>query len=241
MSAIFSGLRPGVALPQAGPASRQLPNWSLTAADERALDSALLPTSIARPSDVLILPREIQPFVVLGGWAALQRTTGAAATQILSFFLPGDVVGLETATSPMADGEIVALTAMRLRRFRREGRAGLADAPGLVRSIATQNLQHQARLQDQVLRLGAMSAVERMAHLLAELDERLRRGAGSTKPQALPVRQEILAQALGLSLVHVNRTLRQLRALGLARIDRGCLIVPDRLALLAATPESKVA
>lgn len=215
----------------------QFPGWTiLSAGDEIALDGALTPSSSARPGDVLTPPRGAAAFMILSGWAALRRTTANGMRQIIVFFLPGDLVGLDTATAPMADGEVVALTNMRLRQLSGDGRAAVAQTHGLVRAIAAHNLQHQSRLQDQILRLGAMSAAERTAHLLAELDERLKRGAASTRSQPFPIRQEIIAQTLGLSLVHVNRTLKRLRALSLVWVDHGCLVVPDRTALLNPIP-----
>lgn len=206
-----------------------------SSADIGTLDGALLVQAPVPRGQ--ILPASGAAFMIVAGWAALQRTTARGETQILGFFLPGDFVGLDTATAPMGGGEVVALTAMRIRRLKQDGRSILASTPGLIRAIAAQNLKHQGRLQDQIVRLGAMTALERTAHLLAELDGRLKRGAASSRPQSFPIRQEILSQALGLSLVHVNRTLTKLRHQALAWFEHGRLLVPDPAALLSAGAE----
>lgn len=241
MTATLIRVGPSLVAPEGG-VFAPFPGWTALGADDAAaLNGALQSSSSARPGDVLAAPRGTGAFLILSGWAALQRTSASGVRQIIGFFLPGDLVGLDTATAPMADGEVVALTSMRLRRLTLDGRDALARVHGLVRAIAAQNLQHQGRLQDQILRLGAMGAAERTAHLLAELDERLQRGAGSTRPQPFPIRQELIAQTLGLSLVHVNRTLKHLKALSLAWFERGCLVVPDRGALVGWPPKGRAA
>lgn len=208
---------------------------NLSSADADVLDGALRGADQVKRGQVLGSAKHAPAFFILSGWAALQRTAASGARQIVAFFLPGDFVGLDTATAPMPDGEIIALTAMKVRHLSPEGRAVLSTTAGLVRAIASQNLQHQARLQDQILRLGAMTALERTAHLLAELGGRLERSATRAGPQEFPVKQEVLAQALGLSLVHVSRTLKRLRELKLAWFERGALVTAAREALLSVT------
>ncbi len=90
----------------------------------------------------------------------------------------------------------------------------------------------EASLLDHIVRLGRQTAYERMAHLLLELRWRLAEvGLGDERKFPLPLTQEVLADALGLSIVHVNRTLQQLRREGLLEMRAGFveLLKPDVL------------
>jgi CRP-like cAMP-binding protein len=89
---------------------------------------------------------------------------------------------------------------------------------------------------DQVVRLGRRSALERLAHLIMEVHERLQRtGLADRATLPWPLTQEAMADVLGLSIVHVNRTLQQLRREGLITLRAGRAVIPDveRLAALA--------
>lgn len=178
--------------------------------DLEALEKAFTPFQAAATGDVVFGAKQGGPFMVVSGWAALERTTAGGSRQIITFFLAGDIVGLDMATTPRQPSQIKALTPLRLRRLTPDGRQTLAVTPNVVHALAAQSLRHQAWLQDQVFRLGALSALERTAHLLVELSTRLELAGESVAAQALPLKQELLADALGLSLVHVNRTLKRL-------------------------------
>lgn len=186
MTAVLTPLRPAAheltRLPRGSSAAGLSGHPDFGLADIGTLDGALLAQAPVPLGQVL--PTADPAFLIVTGWAALQRTTARGATQILGFFLPGDVVGLDTATAPIGGGEVVALTAMRIRRLTQGGRAILASTPELIRAIAALNLKHQGRVQDQIVRLGGMTALERTAHLLAELDGRLKRGAASSRARS---------------------------------------------------------
>ncbi len=90
----------------------------------------------------------------------------------------------------------------------------------------------EANLLNQLLRIGRQSAYERVAHLILELRERLAMiGFAGTDTIPVPLTQEMLADALGLSIVHLNRTLQQLRREGLIQFKSGVmrLLQPDRV------------
>ncbi len=169
--------------------------------------------------------------VVLSGWACQQRMLGDGRRQIISFLLPGDVIGsLEPLDLPV-DHSVVALTQVIT-----------VDATALVKAIASgdpayRGLARAARLlalgeitllRDQIVRLGRQTAYERMVHLLLELHARLKM-AGLATPDtfALPISQEILADALGLSVVHTNRVLQQVRHDGLLETRSGQVKILD--------------
>ena len=88
--------------------------------------------------------------------------------------------------------------------------------------------REEAILSEHVVRLGRRNAIERTAHLLLELLNRLRAvGMVSGRSYAFPLTQQLLADTLGLSVVHVNRTLRKLRMLELIEIDGGRIFLKD--------------
>ena len=207
---------------------------SLSSVDHGALNEAFDGPELAAPGEVVFGDGAGGPFMIVSGLVALSRTGLESARQIISFFVSGDIVGLDTATMPRGPGAMIVVTTARIRRLAPGGRQRLASVPTLLRALAAQSLQHQAWLQDQIFRLGALSALGRTAHLLAELSLRLERAGFRGEAQPLPIKQEVLAEALGLSLVHVNRTLKRLRELRLAWFECGRLMIPDRAALLDA-------
>jgi CRP-like cAMP-binding protein len=179
------------------------------------------------------------PRVVISGWACRQRTLGDGRRQIVSFVLPGDPChSLERPTIP-GSCTVVALTTVVV-----------ADAkileiavnewplryPGLAMAIRLLGIQETMLLQDQVVRLGRQTAYERTLHLLLELRERLDIvGLVTQNVFPLPLTQEILADALGLSIVHVNRTLQQIRRDGILEFRGGSVTILDLEAMYAVS------
>jgi len=168
---------------------------------------------------------------ILAGWIAELVTLGDGRRQIIAFRLPGDFTG------PAAAGvETVFLTYGRtvdgtpLQRLQ-------VQSPGGAASMVSELLkaEEEGRLRQQIVRLGRCSAYERTAHLLLELHERLLEvGLAHSDGFHLPITQEILADALGLSIVHVNRTLQQLRREGQLVLRGSQVTFPDRQALASA-------
>jgi CRP-like cAMP-binding protein len=173
------------------------------------------------------------PRFILSGWACRQRVLSDGRRQIFSFLLPGDSIGLRTRASAEL-APICTLTAVEVvaadpvLEAIRSGRA-----PGLARAVAAAEVAEQALILDQMVRLGRQTAYERVAHFLLELQNRLEvAGLGDGQRFPLPLTQEILADALGLSIVHVNRTLQQLRREGLIELRSGVAILLQRDTLL---------
>jgi CRP-like cAMP-binding protein len=113
---------------------------------------------------------------------------------------------------------------------------GPATSPGLAKAVGLCESTEEARLLDHVVRLGRHTAYERVAHLLLELRERLAAaGLGDDRRFPLPVTQEVLADALGLSVVHINRILQQLRRERLieTRAGQAVLLDPELLVQVA--------
>lgn len=171
----------------------------------------------------------VHPRFILSGWACRQRVLPDGRRQIFSFLLPGDGMGLDRRAAP-EPATVVALTALETVDAAPVVQAVQAGrAPGLARALAAiEPLEHQLLL-DHMVRLGRQTAYERVAHFLLELQRRLEiTGLGDNQRFPLPLTQEIMADALGLSIVHVNRTLQQLRRERLLELRSGVTILLQR-------------
>lgn len=182
--------------------------------------------------------RTVTPRLILSGWACRQRILADGQRQIFGFLLPGDGVGLGTDARPLDEASTVALTrvecvdAVMLREI-----LALQDPrhDRLRRALATARRYEETCLLNHVVRLGRQSALARLAHLLLELRDRLQRaGLCSIDRMHLPLTQEALADALGLSLVHVSRTLGQMKRNRLIAMQNGWLTILDESYLRSA-------
>jgi CRP-like cAMP-binding protein len=164
-----------------------------------------------------------RPHIVVEGWACRMQPVGHGKRQIIAFILPGDVVGMCEHIDPIERSQIVALTQMTtldasplkgIQDGDHQQHVGLREA---LRRVA--ELQ-RAALMNQLLRLGRHSAYDRLAHLLLEVADRLSL-AGFDERFPFPLTQHHLADALGLSSVHVSRTFKQLNDEGHWRLKHG--------------------
>ena len=173
------------------------------------------------------------PMAIVSGWACRQRLLPDGRRQIVSFLLPGDVVGAMAPCLPAACAT-VALTRVRLADatplYRMPGSS--AEQPGLAQGLRVIDLLNDWLLRDQITRLGRQTAYERFANLLMELYHRLQTvGLAGDGRFSFPLTQEMLADALGLSVVHVNRTVQQMRRDGLLELRSGVVVMPQLDAL----------
>ena len=166
--------------------------------------------------------------IIVSGWACDLRILPDGRRQIFSFLLPGDAIEARGAGSVGSRG-LVALTRLEVVD---SGRQLAADAEGrevLTQALHEAALQREERLYDHVVRMGRLSAKERVIHLLLELRERLERvGLVDGDTFKIPLTQEIFADALGLSVVHINRTLKELRKEGLVSVKSGSATLHNR-------------
>lgn len=181
-------------------------------------------------------------YVLQRGWAIRYRTLEDGRRQIHGFLLPGDVVGLNVnfrrrATYSVAahtECELALVEPMRLMEIQQR-------FPILSSALSWITVREYAILAEHAVRLGRRSAYERTVHLLLELYQRLELiGAADDLRFTFPVSQNDLSDVLGLSLVHVNRTIRRLNREQVVRIDRRHveLLDVDRLREIADMPEA---
>lgn len=176
-------------------------------------------------------------YIVRRGWAIRFKSLSDGRRQIVNFALPGDVIGLFSALFEVADHSVAALTDLEVHPVEPTRLVTMfGTCPRLGAAVAWAAGREESILAEQVVRIGRRSAYERMAHIIIELLHRLRLvGVADHRSFELPLTQEILADTLGLSVVHVNRTLRRLRDDGLLRMkgDRVAIDDLDRLARIA--------
>lgn len=170
--------------------------------------------------------------IVASGAAYRYRLLADGRRAVFDLSLPGDLVDLEPP-APRSGLVVAASTELQLallhkRHIRRlsQSSAALEKAIGLLAQAA--NL----RLMVHVLRLARLSAYERVSHFLLELYDRLDQvGLATDARFQLPLNQIVMADALGMTKFHVNRTLRRLRADGWIELDQQTIQLHDTAAL----------
>jgi CRP-like cAMP-binding protein len=179
-------------------------------------------------------PKDVQ--LVVAGWACRYKQLEDGRRQVVSFFLPGDICDLNVFILREMDHSIGSITDVAIadlsRDFFEEISAGY---PRIVTALWWESLVDAAIQREWTLNLGQRTALERMAHLLCEMFFRLRL-AGLTNGDScdFPLTQADLADASGLSKVHVNRTLQELRSANLIVLKGRTLVVPDLRRLMDA-------
>ena len=179
------------------------------------------------------------PRLICAGWACRYRTLTNGRRQIICILLPGDFIGpvLEPRLpSFCAIAPLTEIEAVNAKPLADAAMAPVPVYPTLARAARLATHLQDALLCEQIARLGQQNAGERFVHLMLELHYRLGLiGQVRGNSFALPLTQDVLADALGLSAVHLNRTLKQLRRDGLLKLESGrvTLLQPEMLQSMA--------
>jgi CRP-like cAMP-binding protein len=173
--------------------------------------------------------RSAGPRLLTQGWIARGVHLADGRRQIVDLHLPGEVVRANAHHGDLAVWAATdARTACAVLFWREAERSLRRDDDPLGNAWAAVQADDIARLIRHVVRLGRLSAYERTAHLLLDLRDKQRRsGAPDPLRLELPIAQEILADMLGLSTVHMNRTLQELRRSGLIEYRGGWVDLCD--------------
>lgn len=171
--------------------------------------------------------------IVIEGWACRYKILPNGARQILAFILPGDSCDLHVDLFPQMDHSIQTITSCVVAKIERLSIEIIFDKhPSVLKAMYIRQLVDEAALRAWITSIGRRSSIERVAHLMCELYVRARNiGVGSDQELALPLSQIILADALGMTPVHINRVLKQLRLAGAIAIARGSLVILNSLVL----------
>jgi CRP-like cAMP-binding protein len=172
-------------------------------------------------------------FVLLKGWAACSKLLPDGRRQIINFAVPGDFLGLRCFLLPKADHSVVTITEATVSQFPQQRMLDLVrENPRFGAAVLWALSFEQAIVVEHLVNIGRRSALERTAHLLLELDARLRPvGLSDDGSFELPATQEDLGDVLDLTTVHVNRVLRQLRTRDLIAIRQRRVEIIDRAGL----------
>lgn len=167
--------------------------------------------------------------VLMKGWACRYKLLGDGRRQIVSFFLPGDIFDLNMFVLKKMDHSIRALSPVQYVSLSHVEFERLTFGhPRILQALWWETLVNAAIQREWTVNLGQRSALERLAHLLCELHVRLKViGLVSGKTCEFPITQVEIADTLGLTAVHVSRTLKQLRGQGLIRLSGSQLEILD--------------
>ena len=204
---------------------------SLADEERRMVESLpLSPRQVATSTDLVREgERRSSSLLLVEGFACRYKMSQDGARQIVSFHIAGDFVDLNSLLLGTMDHSIAAITPVQVAAIPHATMLGWTQPyPNLVHLLWRDTLIDAATFREWVVNVGRRTAYQRTAHLLCELVARLR-AVGLTRGDAcdLPISQVELADALGLSPVHTNRMLQQLRGEGLIELGGGSLSVRD--------------
>lgn len=155
--------------------------------------------------------------------------TSLGKRQIFAYLIPGDFCDLHVALLKKMDHSIATLSPCQVVELSPATIVALTERrPSLARALWMCTLVDEGTLREWLLNIGQRSAATRIAHLFCEIHERMR-AVGLTDQGSceLPLTQGELGDTMGLSIVHVNRSLKDLRESGLVTLHNGRIVIPD--------------
>ena len=167
--------------------------------------------------------------LIVTGFAMRTKTTSTGQRQILSLHVPGDIPDLQSLHLHVMDHDLVTLTECTLgfightplRKLHRE-------RPDIANLFWRDTLIDAAMFREWIVNIGQRPAPSRLAHILAELRQRLRIiGLTDNRSFDMPLTQEQIGDALGITSIHANRVIKQLRTEGIVEIHRGRVTILD--------------
>jgi CRP-like cAMP-binding protein len=166
--------------------------------------------------------------LIVEGWAARYKLLTDGSRQITAFLIPGDFCDLHVTILDEMDHSISTLTRARVAYVPRGRMEELTARPHIARAFWWATLVDEAVLRAWVVNIGRRDAHEAIGHLMCELYLRMKVvGLTTDHSYELPLTQEEIGDALGLTPVHVNRILQRMRADGLISLERGALTIHD--------------
>ena len=227
------------AAPTLAPMLRKLRLWvNLDAAQEQALLD--LPHKVVTVEKQRVLVREGDDishcWVILSGYCVRFKYVGSGARQIVSIHMKGDLVDLQNALFGVADHGVQTLTSCRLAQLPIEQVRQLSDAePAIKDALWFDTLVDASIHREWVANVGRRDAPTRIAHLLCEFGLKLDAIGLEQLDYELPMTQDQIADATGLTAVHVNRVLQGLEKDGLIeRVTAKSVLIGDWKRLAAA-------
>jgi CRP-like cAMP-binding protein len=170
--------------------------------------------------------------LMIEGWACRYSIVDDGQRQITAFLVPGDFCDAHVIMLGQMDHSIGALGQASVAFISKDLMTEVAERPCLTRSLWWASLVDEGILRAWLVNMGRRNASGRVSHLVCELHARLLSvGMGGDNTFEMPLTQEDLGDALGLSPVHINRVLRRLRERGLMTFSNRKVIILDLDAL----------
>ena len=204
---------------------------ALDDSDRKALLGLPVRMSVYEPGKYIVREGSTvdESALILSGFAFRHKVTADGDRQIVSVHIPGDFVDLEGSLLKVADHNVQTLTRCEVASIPRGAIVALIDEhPRVGRALWIDTLIDGSIFREWVMNVGRRDAKQRIGHLLCEFARRLEvAGLGTTEGYQLPMTQEQLADATGLTPVHVNRSLKVLEAEGLIVREKRYIKIPD--------------
>jgi CRP-like cAMP-binding protein len=168
-------------------------------------------------------------FALLDGFCATYSVVPEGRRQIMAFHIPGDMPDLQSLHLEVMDNSIGAVSSCRIAKMEHSMLQELCIAyPRVAAALWRESLITAGIFRRWLLNIGRREAYPRLAHFLCEMMLRMRAvGLADDYACAFPITQAEIGDALGLSTVHVNRTLQEIREAGLVEMNRNTLKVLD--------------
>lgn len=173
-------------------------------------------------------------YILRRGWTCSYKRMTDGSRQIIDVQIPGDAVGLRTLLLSTSDQTFETLTEVEVCRFRAERLPVLfARAPRIGWALLSAVTRDEAMLAERLVSLGRRDAIRRTAHFLLELWTRTTLVLeGTPEGFKCPLSQGILAEVLGITSIHLNRVLRQMREANLLTFRDGVVRIFDHKRLI---------
>jgi CRP-like cAMP-binding protein len=218
--------------PDYNPMIRKLESVLTLTDDERqALENLPMQVSVIKNDQDLVREgdRPSRSCLILSGFTATYKVTKEGKRQIVNFGVAGDIPDLQSLHLKTLDVSIGTLATCRMGFIQHEDLHDLCTRyPRITAAFWRETLIEGAIFREWVTNIGRREAYNRMAHILCEVLVRLR-AVGLVEGHAcnLPITQGEFADAMGITTVHVNRVLQQMRADGLIELNGDRLNIPD--------------
>jgi CRP-like cAMP-binding protein len=203
----------------------------LSDADRQAIFNLPMTIKSIEPDQDIVRDgdRPTECCLIVEGFACRYKLTAEGRRQIMSFHIPGDIPDLQSLFLRVMDHSLATLVPSRVGFISHDDIYDvLARQPTLAALLWRDTLIDAGVFRQWMIGIGRRSAYGRIAHLLCELLVRYRAVELTVDHKfELPITQTELGDALGLSTVHVNRSLQEMRADGLIRSEGRTLVVED--------------
>jgi CRP-like cAMP-binding protein len=206
------------------------PCTPLTPDDVKAIER--LPVTVKEfPAHTTVVregERPTQCCLLIEGFIVRAKTTELGKRQIVAIHIAGEIPDLESLHLHVMDHDLMTLSRSVVGFIAHEALRGLThEHPNIMAALWRETLLEAAVFREWIVNVGRRSAVVRLAHLLTELGLRLQRTGVAADRFELPMTQQDLADTLGLTPVHVNRVIQELRRDGLLELRKHSVYLPD--------------